>query len=89
MEVDLSIAQMQRGMDVEGFYLLKTAFAKVFQSQGRFAAVITSSVDAAAAPVVLTYRIEPGPQFTLHRVALTPAAGDKDRSQCRLPSRPW
>ena len=29
MEVGLSIAQMQRGMDVEGFYLLKSAFPKV------------------------------------------------------------
>ena len=27
METGLSIAQMQRGMDVEGFYLLKAAFA--------------------------------------------------------------
>lgn len=32
MEVGLSIAQMQRGMDVEGFYLLKAAFAKVTAS---------------------------------------------------------
>lgn len=54
----------------------KSAFAKVFQSQGRFAAVIAASVDAAAAPMVLTYRIEPGPQFTLHRVVLTPTGGD-------------
>ena len=29
METGLSIAQMQRGMDVEGFYLLKAAFSKV------------------------------------------------------------
>ena len=35
MEVGLSIAQMQRGMDVEGFYLLKTAFAKVTASGPR------------------------------------------------------
>ena len=33
MEVGLSIAQMQRGMDVEGFYLLKAAFAK---AKGKF-----------------------------------------------------
>ena len=32
MEVGLSIEQMQRGMDVEGFYLLKAAFAKVTAS---------------------------------------------------------
>lgn len=28
METGLSIAQMQRGMDVEGFYLLKAAFPR-------------------------------------------------------------
>ena len=28
MEDGLSIEQMQRGMDVEGYYLLKAAFAK-------------------------------------------------------------
>ena len=32
METGLSIAQMQRGMDVEGFYLLKAAFSKVTAS---------------------------------------------------------
>jgi translocation and assembly module TamA len=53
----------------------KAAFAKVFQSQGRFAATITASLDAAAAPAVLTYRIDAGPQFELRRVVLTPAPG--------------
>lgn len=54
----------------------KAAFAKVFQSQGRFAATVAASVDAAATPVVLTYRIEAGPQFELRRVVLTPTGGE-------------
>ena len=36
METGLSIAQMQRGMDVEGFYLLKAAFSKVTEAANRF-----------------------------------------------------
>ncbi|MHC1790137.1 autotransporter assembly complex protein TamA [Solidesulfovibrio sp.] len=53
----------------------KAAFAKVFQSQGRFAAAIAASVDTAASPAVLTYRMAPGPQFELRRVVLTPTGG--------------
>lgn len=40
MEVGLSIAQMQRGMDVEGFYLLKAAFAKVTASGKPFLSAV-------------------------------------------------
>ena len=50
----------------------KAAFAKVFQSQGRFAATIAASLDTAATPAALTYRIDAGPQFELRRVVLTP-----------------
>ena len=53
----------------------KAAFAKVFQSQGHFAATIAATVEAAATPLVLTYRIDTGPQFELRRVTLTPAGG--------------
>ena len=40
MEVGLAIAQMQRGMDVEGFYLLKAAFAKVTASGKPFLSAV-------------------------------------------------
>ncbi|WP_300156956.1 autotransporter assembly complex family protein [Solidesulfovibrio sp.] len=50
----------------------KAAFAKVFQSDGYFAAAIAASVDQAATPAVLTYAITPGPRFTLRRVTLSP-----------------
>lgn len=48
----------------------KTAFTKVFQSEGRFAATISSSVDQSVSPAVLTYRIDPGPRFNLAHVTL-------------------
>ena len=40
METGLSIAQMQRGMDVEGFYLLKAAFSKVTASGKPFLSAV-------------------------------------------------
>ncbi|MHC1712181.1 MAG: autotransporter assembly complex family protein [Solidesulfovibrio sp.] len=48
----------------------KTAFTKVFQSEGRFAATIAANVDAAVSPAVLTYTIAPGPRFELRQVRL-------------------
>jgi translocation and assembly module TamA len=55
----------------------KAAFAKVFQSRGLFAAVVAASLDTTASPAVLTYRIEPGPQFDLRSVVLkTPDGAD-------------
>lgn len=55
----------------------KAAFAKVFQSRGRFAATVAASLDSAATPAVLTYAIDPGPQFDLRSVVLkTPDGGD-------------
>ncbi|WP_428566179.1 MAG: autotransporter assembly complex protein TamA [Solidesulfovibrio sp. DCME] len=54
----------------------KANFAKVFQSDGYFAATIAASIDQAATPAVLTYAIVPGPRFTLRRVTLDPPGAD-------------
>lgn len=43
METGLSIAQMQRGMDVEGFYLLKAAFSKVTASGKPFLSAVLAT----------------------------------------------
>ncbi len=51
----------------------KAAFAKVFQSEGRFAATVAAEVDQTASPAVLTFRIAPGPRFELRQVLLRPA----------------
>jgi len=48
----------------------KAAFAKVFQSEGYFAAAITVSLDQTVSPAVLTYAIKAGPRFTLAKVTL-------------------
>jgi len=48
----------------------KEAFKKVFASKGRFAATIAISLDDATSPAVLTYRIDPGPQFMLTSLRL-------------------
>lgn len=58
----------------------KEAFQKVFASQGRFAASVAVSLDETAAPMVLTFRLDPGPQFMLTGLRLLspdgqPAAG--------------
>uniref|UniRef100_I2PZ99 Outer membrane protein n=1 Tax=Desulfovibrio sp. U5L TaxID=596152 RepID=I2PZ99_9BACT len=50
----------------------KAAFMKVFQSEGRFAAAVSITVDQSVSPAVLTYRITPGPRFELRRVTLAP-----------------
>lgn len=54
----------------------KANFAKVFQSDGHFAATIRVDVNQNAAPAVLTYAIEPGPRFDLAHVTLEPPAKD-------------
>jgi len=50
----------------------KTAFAKVFQSDGRFAATISWRVDQSATPAALIYAITPGPRFELRQIRLEP-----------------
>ena len=49
METGLSIAQMQRGMDVEGFYLLKAAFSKVTASGKPFLCAVLADTPSASA----------------------------------------
>ena len=53
----------------------RAAFNKVFQSDGRFAATIATDLNSAAVPIVLTYRITPGPQFVLREARLIAAPG--------------
>jgi len=58
----------------------KESFKKVFASKGRFAATVAVSIDDAASPAVLTFRLDPGPQFTLQSLRFLlpdgqPAAG--------------
>ena len=55
MEVDLSIAQMQRGMDVEGFYLLKAAFAKVTASGKPFLSAVLADTSGTIEAKVWDY----------------------------------
>ncbi len=58
----------------------KAAFKKVFDSNGHFAASITSDIDQSVSPAVLTYRIDPGPQFELRQVFFRLPEGKEDRS---------
>jgi len=46
----------------------RATFLKVFSSDGHFAARVDTRVDASTTPVVLTYHIDPGPQFNLASV---------------------
>ena len=55
MEVDLSIAQMQRGMDVEGFYLLKAAFSKVTASGKPFLSAVLADTSGTIEAKVWDY----------------------------------
>ena len=55
MEVGLSIAQMQRGMDVEGFYLLKAAFAKVTSSGKPFLSAVLADTSGTIEAKVWDY----------------------------------
>ena len=55
MEVGLSIAQMQRGMDVEGFYLLKAAFAKVTTSGKPFLSAVLADTSGTIEAKVWDY----------------------------------
>ena len=55
MEVGLSIAQMQRGMDVEGFYLLKAAFAKVTASGKPFLSAVLADTSGTIEAKVWDY----------------------------------
>lgn len=55
MEVGLSIAQMQRGMDVEGFYLLKAAFAKVTASGKPFLSAVLADTSGTVEAKVWDY----------------------------------
>lgn len=50
----------------------KAAFMKVFQSEGRFAAAVSVTVDQSVSPAVLTYHLAPGPRFELRQVTLVP-----------------
>lgn len=59
----------------------RAAFKKVFDSRGRFAAKVDSSVETSVQPAVITYRLDPGPQFDLTSVRVllpdgSPASGD-------------
>ncbi len=54
----------------------KANFAKVFQSDGYFAATIAAAVDQSATPAVLTYAVTPGPRFTLRQATLEPPGPD-------------
>ncbi len=65
----------------------KAAFLKVFQSEGRFAAAVSVTVDQTVSPAVLTYRITPGPRFEVREVTLVPA-GDAPGAAAALPSPP-
>ena len=55
METGLSIAQMQRGMDVEGFYLLKAAFAKVTASGKPFLSAVLADTSGTIEAKVWDY----------------------------------
>ena len=55
MEVGLSIAQMQRGMDVEGFYLLKAALAKVTASGKPFLSAVLADTSGTIEAKVWDY----------------------------------
>ena len=55
MEVGLSIAQMQRGMDVEGFYLLKAAFSKVTASGKPFLSAVLADTSGTIEAKVWDY----------------------------------
>ena len=55
MEVGLSIAQIQRGMDVEGFYLLKAAFAKVTASGKPFLSAVLADTSGTIEAKVWDY----------------------------------
>ncbi len=55
MEVGLSIAQMQRGMDVEGFYVLKAAFAKVTASGKPFLSAVLADTSGTIEAKVWDY----------------------------------
>ena len=55
MEVGLSIAQLQRGMDVEGFYLLKAAFAKVTTSGKPFLSAVLADTSGTIEAKVWDY----------------------------------
>lgn len=55
MEVGLSIAQMQRGMDVEGFYLLKAAFAKATASGKPFLSAVLADTSGTIEAKVWDY----------------------------------
>lgn len=55
METGLSIAQMQRGMDVEGFYLLKAAFSKVTASGKPFLSAVLADTSGTIEAKVWDY----------------------------------
>ena len=63
----------------------KAAFAKVFQSEGYFAATIGVQLDQSVSPAVLTYAITAGPRFELRQVTLAAAPDDANRDAA-LPS---
>jgi len=46
----------------------RTSFLKVFSSDGHFAATVDPILDTAATPAVLTFRLDPGPRFSLDSV---------------------
>ena len=46
----------------------RETFLKVFASEGHFAATVTVAMDTAVSPAVLTFQIDPGPQFELWRL---------------------
>ncbi|MGD9610191.1 MAG: autotransporter assembly complex family protein [Desulfovibrionaceae bacterium] len=48
----------------------RAAFKKVFDSQGQFAAKVEYTVDTSVQPAVITYRLDPGPQFDLTSVRI-------------------
>lgn len=59
----------------------KAAFDKVFSSRGLFAATVGITVDDTVSPVVVTFQLDPGPQFFLQTVHIAlpdgqPATGD-------------
>ena len=64
----------------------KAAFAKVFQSDGRFAATISWRVDSSATPATLTYAIVPGPRFELRQVRLEAGPGTPPGTVLPAPS---
>lgn len=55
----------------------RASFLKVFSSDGHFAATVTADVDASVTPAVLTFHLDPGPQFELRTVRFLLADGQE------------